>query len=147
MAHIRIGLIDDRLYEATVCPGSTIVPGPAGVISARMYQEDSKRLQLVCVGGVICVPRGSPLDLCGGNAVHTAARQASRFDEQRHQATPTVQPQTEEQLEVGKRMVETGKTRVRRFVTEREVSADVTLHEEHADVLRWAVTDPQYLLE
>src|SRR5208282_4089658 len=30
----------------------------------------------------------------------------------------------EEQLDVGKRMVETGKTRVRRFVTEREVSAD-----------------------
>ena len=51
----------------------------------------------------------------------------------------------EEQLEVGKRMVETGRTRVRRFVTEREVSADVTLHEEHADVLRRAVSDPKYL--
>jgi stress response protein YsnF len=47
----------------------------------------------------------------------------------------------EEQLEVGKRMVETGKTRIRRFVTEREVSADVTLHEEHAELLRRAVTD------
>ena len=34
----------------------------------------------------------------------------------------------EEQLQVGKRMVETGMTRVRRFVTEKEVSADVTLH-------------------
>jgi uncharacterized protein (TIGR02271 family) len=53
----------------------------------------------------------------------------------------------EEQLEVGKRMVETGKTRVRRFVTEREVSTDVTLHEEHADVLRCAVTDPKYIGE
>ena len=53
----------------------------------------------------------------------------------------------EEQLEVGKRMVETGKTRVRRFVTEREASADVTLHEEHADVLRRAVTDPKYIGE
>jgi uncharacterized protein (TIGR02271 family) len=53
----------------------------------------------------------------------------------------------EEQLEVGKRMVETGKTRVRRFVTEREVSADVTLHEEHAEVLRRAVTDPKYIGE
>jgi len=51
----------------------------------------------------------------------------------------------EEQLEVGKRMVETGRTRVRRFVTEREVSADVTLHEEHADVLRRAISDPKYL--
>ena len=53
----------------------------------------------------------------------------------------------EEQLQVGKRMVETGKTRVRRFVTEREVSADVTLHEEHADVLRRAVTDAKYIGE
>src|SRR5215472_1030083 len=44
-------------------------------------------------------------------------------------------------------MVETGKTRVRRFVTEREVSADVTLHEEHADVIRRAVTDPKYVGE
>jgi uncharacterized protein (TIGR02271 family) len=51
----------------------------------------------------------------------------------------------EEQLEVGKRMVETGRTRVRRFVTEREVSADVTLHEEHADVLRRAINDPKYI--
>lgn len=46
---------------------------------------------------------------------------------------------------VGKRMIETGKTRVRRFVTERDVSADVTLHEEHAEVLRRAVTDPKFL--
>ena len=53
----------------------------------------------------------------------------------------------EEQLEVGKRMVETGKTRVRRFVTERDVSADVTLHEEHADIIRRAVTDPKYIGE
>jgi uncharacterized protein (TIGR02271 family) len=53
----------------------------------------------------------------------------------------------EEQLEVGKRMVETAKTRVRRFVTEREVSADVSLHEEHADVIRRAVTDSKYIGE
>jgi uncharacterized protein (TIGR02271 family) len=48
----------------------------------------------------------------------------------------------EEQLQVGKQMVETGKTRVRRFTTEREVSADVTLHEEHAEVLRRAISEP-----
>ena len=53
----------------------------------------------------------------------------------------------EEQLEVGKRMVETGRTRVRRFVTEKEVSAEVTLHEEHADVLRRAINDPKYIGE
>jgi uncharacterized protein (TIGR02271 family) len=53
----------------------------------------------------------------------------------------------EEQLQVGKRMLETGRTRVRRFVTEREASADVTLHKEHAEVLRRAVTDPKYVGE
>jgi hypothetical protein len=41
-------------------------------------------------------------------------------------------------------MAETGRTRVRRFVTEREVAQDVTLHEEHAEVLRKAVSDPTY---
>jgi uncharacterized protein (TIGR02271 family) len=51
----------------------------------------------------------------------------------------------EEQLEVGKRMVEAGRTRIRRFVIEREVSADVTLHEEHAEVMRRAITDPAYV--
>jgi uncharacterized protein (TIGR02271 family) len=51
----------------------------------------------------------------------------------------------EEQLQVGKQMVEAGRTRVRRFTTERDVSADVTLHEEHAEVLRRAVTDPAYV--
>ena len=41
-------------------------------------------------------------------------------------------------------MVESGRTRVRRFVTERPVTAQVTLHEEHAEVVRRAVTDPKY---
>ncbi|WP_137390129.1 YsnF/AvaK domain-containing protein [Rhodoligotrophos defluvii] len=51
----------------------------------------------------------------------------------------------EEQLNVGKKMVETGRTRVRRFVTERPVTKHVTLHEEHAEVIRKAVSDPKYV--
>lgn len=51
----------------------------------------------------------------------------------------------EEQLQVGKKMVETGRTRVRRFTTERDVAQDVTLHEEHAEVLRKAVSQPAEL--
>jgi uncharacterized protein (TIGR02271 family) len=53
----------------------------------------------------------------------------------------------EEQLQVGKQLVESGRTRVRRFVTERPVSANVTLHEEHAELVRKAVTDPKYVGE
>jgi uncharacterized protein (TIGR02271 family) len=47
----------------------------------------------------------------------------------------------EEQLEVGKRTVASGKTRVRRYVTEREVQEKVNLTEVHAEVLRKAVDE------
>jgi stress response protein YsnF len=60
-------------------------------------------------------------------------------------AQPDVLRLAEEQLEVGKEMAETGRTRVRRFVTERDVAQDVTLHEEHAEVLRKAISDPKYV--
>jgi uncharacterized protein (TIGR02271 family) len=53
----------------------------------------------------------------------------------------------EEQMNVGKRMFETGTTRVRRFVTERPVEAQVNLHEEHAKAVRRAVTDPNYIAD
>jgi uncharacterized protein (TIGR02271 family) len=48
----------------------------------------------------------------------------------------------EEQLDVGKRQIETGRARIRRFVTEKPVETQVTLHEEHAEMVRRAVSDP-----
>jgi uncharacterized protein (TIGR02271 family) len=51
----------------------------------------------------------------------------------------------EEHLEVGKRLVEQGTTRIRRFVTEKPVEENVTLHEEHAEVVRRAISDPNYV--
>jgi uncharacterized protein (TIGR02271 family) len=51
----------------------------------------------------------------------------------------------EEQINVGKRLVQEGTTRIRRFVSETPVEAQVTLHEEHARVLRRAITDPNYV--
>jgi uncharacterized protein (TIGR02271 family) len=51
----------------------------------------------------------------------------------------------EEQLEVGKRLVQEGTTRIRRFVTEKPVEAQITLHEEHAQVVRRAVSDPNFI--
>ena len=47
----------------------------------------------------------------------------------------------EEHLDVAKRQVETGKARVHRFVIEEPVESQVTLHEEHASMLRRPVTD------
>ena len=53
----------------------------------------------------------------------------------------------EEQMNVGKRIFETGTTRIRRFVTERPVEQQVNLHEEHAKVVRKAINDPNYIAD
>jgi stress response protein YsnF len=51
----------------------------------------------------------------------------------------------EEQIDVGKRVIQEGATRIRRFVTETPVEAQVTLHEEHARVIRRACNDPNFI--
>lgn len=51
----------------------------------------------------------------------------------------------EEQLNVDKRLVQEGMTRIRRFVTEMPVEAQVTLHEEHVKVIRRAIADPTFV--
>jgi hypothetical protein len=51
----------------------------------------------------------------------------------------------EEQINVGKRLFESGHTRVRRYMVEKPVEANITLHEEHAEVIRRAITDPAYI--
>lgn len=47
-----------------------------------------------------------------------------------------------EELDVGKRLVKEGSTRIRRYVTEEEVSKTVKLREQHAEILRHAVGKP-----
>jgi uncharacterized protein (TIGR02271 family) len=47
----------------------------------------------------------------------------------------------EEQLNVGKRQVDAGITRVRRFSIERPAEVSVSLHEEHAEVTRRAISN------
>ena len=53
-------------------------------------------------------------------------------------------PVAEEQLSVGKRVVEAGHTRVRSYIIEKPVQANITLHEEHAEVIRRAISNPTY---
>ena len=48
----------------------------------------------------------------------------------------------EEKMDVSKRVVEIGKARVRRFVVEKPVESQITLHEEHAAISRRQVSDP-----
>jgi uncharacterized protein (TIGR02271 family) len=74
-----------------------------------------------------------------------AAKQQVAVSPKLAEAHEEVLQLAEEQLQVGKKMVESGRTRVRRYVTERPVSADVTLHEEHAELIRKAIDDPKFV--
>ena len=51
----------------------------------------------------------------------------------------------EEEINIEKRMIQDGMTRVRRFVVETPIEKQITLHEEHAKVIRRAITDPNYV--
>jgi stress response protein YsnF len=51
----------------------------------------------------------------------------------------------EEHMDVGKRVVQGGTTRIRRFIVETPVEAQVTLHEEHAQIIRRAARDPNFV--
>jgi uncharacterized protein (TIGR02271 family) len=55
-----------------------------------------------------------------------------------------VVPLAEEQLNVGKLQIDAGITRVRRFSIEKPVEVSITLHEERAEVMRRAISDPDY---
>jgi stress response protein YsnF len=51
----------------------------------------------------------------------------------------------EEQVDIGKRQINDGSVRLRRFTVEDEVSEDVSLYDQHAEVFRHAVDEPAYL--
>ena len=50
-----------------------------------------------------------------------------------------------ESISVGKKVVETGTTRLRRYVVEKPVEKSITLHEEHAEVWEKAIDEPATL--
>ena len=81
------------------------------------------------------------------DAIPLAAVQQVAVSPKLAAAQPDVLRLAEEHLEVGKEMVETGRTRIRRFVTERDVAQDISLHDEHAEVIRKAISDPKYVAE
>jgi uncharacterized protein (TIGR02271 family) len=124
-----------RLFGATVQEHEALiykdtVENGGVVVSARV--EGLKAEPMLAV-----LEKYHPLDLTERTELLLADARAKGHDE--------VVRLVEEQLEVGKRAVVNGTTRVRRFVVERPVEAQVTLHEEHAEVLRRAVAEPSFL--
>jgi uncharacterized protein (TIGR02271 family) len=85
------------------------------------------------------MPATAPITMAAGSSLPTTTLPTGTIPNEE------VLRLAEEQLDVGKRMVQEGTTRIRRFVTETPVEAQVTLHEEHARVIRRASTDHAFV--
>ena len=117
---------DTALYERSLTAGSTIV-------TVRTPQDR--------IAGVMEVlERHHPIDIDERASSYGLATAPATTTAAANAAEQTIQL-SEEQLEVGKRLVNRGTTRIRRFTTERPVEEQVTLHEERVVVERRPVTD------
>lgn len=131
---------DIQEYEATLY-GRSISSGGA-VLTVRVPETDVARATSILNAhqsvdllkraeqeGLVTAERTAPITRAAGGTL----------------PTEEVLSLAEEEINVGKRLVQEGTTRIRRFVTETPVEAQVTLHEEHARVVRRAIADPNYL--
>ena len=126
---------ENAIYQRTVGAGGA-------VLTLRTPDSEVNRAIKILNGH-------GPVDLHDSSA-SSARSAASATDSSRVAVPPTdgkrevgedVLRLAEEQLEVGKRQVTTGTSRIRRFVTEKPVEQKITLHEEHCEVARREVPD------
>jgi stress response protein YsnF len=142
---------DIQQFEATVF-GRTVEAGGA-VLTVRVPEADAARATAILNAhrSVDLVKRAEQEGLIVAETAPVSKPVVAARPAQATVAAVTAIPGeevlalAEEQINVGKRMIQEGATRIRRFVTETPVEAQVTLHEEHARVLRRAVADPNYV--
>jgi uncharacterized protein (TIGR02271 family) len=145
-------------HEATVY--GRAIEGGGVVVTVRVPQDDVPRVMglLDTHDPVDVLQRAAKVGAVPANLAKTAATTAAVTAAPVTAAAKAVasaaKPDAsdvirlaEEQLNVGKRLVQDGTTRIRRFVTEKPVEASITLHEEHAQVLRKAISDPNYIAD
>jgi uncharacterized protein (TIGR02271 family) len=111
------------------------------IVSVRVPEDEAQKVMgiLDSHAPVDVVERAKGHGLAGVTpAATTSFVSANVGDEERLRVA-------EEELNVGKRTIQAGQTRVRRYVIEKPVEANITLHEEHAKVIRHAISDPNYL--
>lgn len=135
-------------HEATVY-GRAIESGGV-VVTVRVPEKDVPRVTalLDTHDSVDVLQRAATIGAIPATLVAKAAAAGSAVPvTSAAKAVADVIRLAEEQLNVNKRLVQEGSTRIRRFVTEKPVEASVTLHEEHAQVLRRAITDPGFVTD
>jgi uncharacterized protein (TIGR02271 family) len=148
---------DARLYSQTVGSGGSVLTlrVPDNQVEKAMSVLNTHTASMAAQSGAAPALRAAAagagmgataLASSTGSAASTSGRTAPvpplRADAPiRTEKGDEVVRLAEEYINVGKQQVRTGVTRIRRFVVEKPVEAQVTLHEEHATVARRAVTD------
>jgi len=145
-----IDLHEAKVYGHTVGSGGSVVTLRAPDTMVKKAVDILHTLNPVDVNqraaslGIITAGTASAVADTTRSAVTAVRPDTARTDTVRDKDGEVIRL-AEEQLNVGKRQVAAGMTRVRRFVIEKPVEAQVTLHEEHASIARRAVTDPSYV--
>ena len=128
------------VYERSVQSGSTVV-----TVGAPEEHVASVTRILESHNPVDIDDRAATYGAVAGTTTTTTREAVETVASARQPATGSVDDAqtialSEEQLVVGKRLVDRGTTRVRRFVVETPVEQDVTLHSEHATIQRRPAT-------
>ena len=140
---------DIQEYEATVY-GRSVEAGGA-VLTVRVPETDTARAMSILNAhqSVDLLKRAEQQGLLSATTTATTTKPAvAPMPATRTAGVASgeeVLALAEEQINVGKRVIQAGTTRIRRFVTEMPVEAQVTLHEEHVRVVRRAIADPAYI--
>jgi uncharacterized protein (TIGR02271 family) len=144
---------DIALHEAIVY-GRTVEAGGT-VLTVRVPEEDvAKAMAILNAHQVVDVQsRALERGLVGTSSIPQAAAEPQAaaahapppITVAAGAAADEVLSLAEEQMNVGKRLVQEGTTRIRRFVTETPIEAQVSLHEEHVRVIRRAISDPDFV--
>ncbi|MFL6614733.1 MAG: YsnF/AvaK domain-containing protein, partial [Pantoea agglomerans] len=84
------------------------------------------------------LPDNAPADLLHTDPAHRVAGRSALTG---NESDEDVLRLAEERLEVGKRLVSEGSTRVRRYTVTDQVTENVSLHEQHAEIFRRPVSE------
>jgi uncharacterized protein (TIGR02271 family) len=126
---------DTSVYDRSLEGGSTVVTVRASAQYLAQVMDILERHNPIDID-----ERAASYGLATGNTATTTAATSPSFrsgrDTALRQGGEEVVPLAEEQLSVGKRLVNRGTTRVRRFVVETPVEEAVTLHSERVSVER-----------
>jgi uncharacterized protein (TIGR02271 family) len=159
---VRDGNLWQRLFGRTVSEREgeayrrTLESGGAVLTLRTAEPEVSRAMSILQVHGPMDFNSATGETTAGD--VRTDSREAAippsagvRTDAREAAAPPSAGTRTEwkeevlrlaeEQLSLGKRQIATGKSRIRRFVVEKPVESQITLHEEHCEVARRPAAD------